>query len=133
MKQISRREFIKTTAVGLGSLATLDVLPRKVMAFEAADVLLLNGNIITIDAKDTIAQAVAIRNGRVLKVGSNQEVQSWSGNGTERIDLKGKNGNSGIGGFSFAYNGIRHAISSSVFEHTVSINAKQSGFAEFGG
>lgn len=90
MKQISRREFIKTTAVGLGSLATLDVLPRKVMAFEAADVLLLNGNIITIDAKDTIAQAVAIRNGRVLKVGSNQEVQSWSGNGTERIDLKGK-------------------------------------------
>lgn len=90
MRQISRREFIQTAAVGLGAVAVLDVLPASAQAFAAADVLLHNGNIITVDAKEMIAQAVALKNGKIVKVGSNEEVKSLISAGTEIIDLKGK-------------------------------------------
>ncbi len=90
MRTISRREFIQTTALGIGALSALDGLPRVAMAFEAADIVLFNGNIITVDAKDKVAQAMAVNNGKIVKVGSNEEVKSWIGNRTEIIDLKGK-------------------------------------------
>ena len=90
MRPISRREFIQTTAFGLGALSVMEVFPRTGFAFEPADVMLYNGNIITVDAKDTIAQAVALKNGKIVKVGSNEEVRLWAGKGTEMVDLKGK-------------------------------------------
>ena len=52
MRRISRREFIQTTALGLGALSVLDRLPGAAMAFDPADVLLHNGNIISVDARD---------------------------------------------------------------------------------
>ena len=90
MRRISRREFIQTTALGLGALSVLDRLPGAAMAFDPADVLLHNGNIITVDARDTVVQAVALKKGIIVKVGSNEEARAWAGSGTEIIDLQGK-------------------------------------------
>lgn len=56
----------------------------------AADTILLNGKIITVDDRFTIAQAVAVRGDRFVAVGTNQEVARLAGPNTRRIDLRGR-------------------------------------------
>ncbi|MDM5282768.1 amidohydrolase [Peribacillus frigoritolerans] len=55
-----------------------------------ADVVLINGEVITVDQKNTVGEAVAIKENRIAVVGSNQEVKSFIGEKTDVIDLKGK-------------------------------------------
>lgn len=54
-----------------------------------ADLVLLNAKVITVDSADRIAQAVAIKDGRIVAVGSDIDVQALAGPRTERIDLEG--------------------------------------------
>lgn len=54
-----------------------------------ADVVLFNGNVITVDGKKARAQGVAIKDGRILWVGTNEEVKQAIGRGTQVRDLKG--------------------------------------------
>jgi predicted amidohydrolase YtcJ len=54
-----------------------------------ADRILFNGKIITVDGQDTIAEALAIKDGRILAVGSDTEVTALAGPNTDRIDLRG--------------------------------------------
>jgi len=54
------------------------------------DLVLSNGKIITVDERFSITQAVAIRGGRVLATGTNQEINQLAGPNTRRIDLRGK-------------------------------------------
>ena len=56
----------------------------------AADLILFNGKIITVDDKFSIAQAVAVRGDRIVAVGTNEEVNQLAGPNTRRIDLEGK-------------------------------------------
>jgi len=55
-----------------------------------ADLVLLNGKVITVDAADTIAQAVAIKNGRIQAVGSDEAIRALVGPDTETVDLAGR-------------------------------------------
>ncbi|MEO1259994.1 MAG: amidohydrolase [Bacteroidota bacterium] len=55
-----------------------------------ADTILTNGNIYTVDEKQPAAQALAIRDGLILSIGTNEEVKKWEGEGTEVIDLEGR-------------------------------------------
>lgn len=55
-----------------------------------ADMVLLNGKVITVDSKDTIAEAVAVKEGKIIYVGDSQGVKSFIDEKTKRIDLKGK-------------------------------------------
>ncbi len=55
-----------------------------------ADLILFNGNIVTLDSEQPRAQAVAIKNGRFVVTGSNEQALGYTGKGTVRIDLKGK-------------------------------------------
>lgn len=48
-----------------------------------------NGNIITVDDNNTVAQAVLIEEGLIKAVGTNEEILALA-NDTERIDLEGK-------------------------------------------
>ncbi|EAW30271.1 Amidohydrolase-like protein [marine gamma proteobacterium HTCC2143] len=52
--------------------------------------LFVNADIITVDDSRPAAQALAIRNGRVLAVGSRQEVEAAAGQGAEVRDMQGK-------------------------------------------
>jgi len=54
-----------------------------------ADVVLFNGNVITVDDKKPRAQGVAVKGGRILWVGTNEEVRQAIGRGTQGRDLKG--------------------------------------------
>jgi predicted amidohydrolase YtcJ len=56
----------------------------------SADVLLLNGKVITVDAADTITQAVAVKDGLIQAVGSSEKVKALAGEKTKTVDLKGK-------------------------------------------
>ncbi|MDB5320251.1 MAG: nfdA 3 [Phycisphaerales bacterium] len=60
-------------------------------AVEAAAALILhNGRIVTVDIAFSIVQAVAVREGRIVVVGSNDAALALKGAGTEVIDLKGR-------------------------------------------
>lgn len=63
---------------------------------EAPDRILLNGKIITVDAQDRIAEAIAIRGKHILAVGSNAEIEVLAGPDTERIDLAGLTATPGL-------------------------------------
>jgi predicted amidohydrolase YtcJ len=55
-----------------------------------ADLVLINGNIITMDAERPQAQAVAIKGERIMAVGDNEAIERLGGAETEVIDLGGK-------------------------------------------
>lgn len=55
----------------------------------SADLALVNGKIITMDAKDSIAQALAIRDGKFLAVGSNEQIRKLEGSGARVLELHG--------------------------------------------
>ena len=55
-----------------------------------ADLLLRNGKIVTMDAQDRVAQAFAVRAGKIVAVGSNAELASCVGASTIVVDLQGK-------------------------------------------
>ncbi len=57
---------------------------------EPADAVLVNGKVVILDAEGTIAEALAVRDGRILAVGTDEEMLAHAGRATERIDLEGK-------------------------------------------
>jgi len=56
----------------------------------AADMVFTNGIVYTADAEDTIAEALAVKDGVIVFVGSAEEAKSWVGDNTEVVDLEGK-------------------------------------------
>ena len=56
----------------------------------AADTILYNGKIITVDENFSIAQALAISDGRVLQVGENRKIKKLAEPTTTLVDLGGK-------------------------------------------
>ena len=57
---------------------------------EPADLILTNGNVITVDAERPQAEALAIKGDRILAVGSNREIEAYRGVETRVIDLGGE-------------------------------------------
>ncbi len=55
-----------------------------------ADIVLYNGKILTVDRKFTTVQAVALRDGKFLAVGTTAEILPLAGPKTRKIDLQGK-------------------------------------------
>lgn len=55
-----------------------------------ADLVLLNGNIITVDSSNTITQAIAVLADTIIAVGSDEVIQKFIGESTKVIDLKEK-------------------------------------------
>jgi predicted amidohydrolase YtcJ len=65
-------------------------------AKEPADVILVNGKIITVDTHDTIAQAVAIHDGKIVAVGTNEEIRKSAPSNALVIDLRGRTATPGL-------------------------------------
>lgn len=55
-----------------------------------ADLVLRNGDIVTVNAKQPRAEGVAVKEGRIVAVGSDAEVARYVGPQTKVIDLRGK-------------------------------------------
>src|SRR5215470_5954927 len=56
---------------------------------QTSDLVFLNGHIITVDAKDSIAQALAIHDGKITAVGSNNEIRRVAPKSAKVLDLHG--------------------------------------------
>lgn len=54
------------------------------------DTILVNGKVYTVDNKRSIKEAIAIKNGIIADIGTNEEILSLKNDNTEIIDLKGK-------------------------------------------
>jgi predicted amidohydrolase YtcJ len=94
-----RRDFLKgaaagtvATAVAAGTAApaSAQIAPAAAPATRAADLVLTNGKVITVDAAFTVAQAIAIAGDRILAVGPDAAMAAHIAAGTRVIDLKGK-------------------------------------------
>lgn len=57
---------------------------------KSADLVLLNGKIVTMDDAKPEAQALAVQGDRIIVVGNNEEIQSYISPSTKVIDLEGK-------------------------------------------
>ena len=62
----------------------------------SSDIILSKGRIFTLDTQGAIAQAVAIKDGRILAVGGDAEIETLAGGRTRRIDLGGRTAVPGI-------------------------------------
>lgn len=71
-------------------------LARDGITAATADLILINGKIITVDAKDSIMQAIAISDGKILAVESNDEIRKLTGKNTRVIDLHGRTATPGL-------------------------------------
>lgn len=54
------------------------------------DLVVTHGKIVTVDAKFSIAEAFAVRDGRIVAVGKNDEILALAGEGTQKLNLGGK-------------------------------------------
>src|SRR5258706_714508 len=76
----TRREF-------LGSIAAFSLFP---LEEERPDLILHNGHMVTMNAADPVAEAVAISRGRFFAVGKNADVMNLAAPGVRKMDLGGK-------------------------------------------
>ena len=76
-------------------------------AAPSADVIYHGGDILTLDDEDTIAEALAVADGRILAVGSEEAVSAYRGESTEMVDLQGRTLSPGfIDGHSHYFNAL---------------------------
>jgi hypothetical protein len=77
---------MKRSLLALLSLAIAPALAAQ----EPADLIVTNARIYTVDDNRPLAEAMAIRDGRVVFVGSARGAEVFAGSRTERLDLDGK-------------------------------------------
>ena len=56
----------------------------------SADMVMRNGYVYTVDGKDSVQQAVAVKDGKILYVGSDEGAASYIGSQTQVVDLAGR-------------------------------------------
>ena len=55
----------------------------------SADLILINGKVITLDSSSSIHQAVAIKGERIVAIGTNDKVKSLASKNTKIVNLRG--------------------------------------------
>jgi hypothetical protein len=58
--------------------------------------ILFHGRILTVDSRDSIAEALAIRGGKIIAVGTDRDMLRLAGAATQRIDLHGRTATPGL-------------------------------------
>src|SRR5262245_56690048 len=74
--------MVAIAAIGLSVAAAL--------AQQPADTILYNGKVLTVDAKNSVVEAVAVTGGKIAAVGTSADVLKTAGPNTVKIDLKGR-------------------------------------------
>jgi len=73
-----------------GSTSTFAASQDPRLTTGAADTVLIDGTIVTVDARDTVAEAVAVRSGRIIAVGATREILGYADSHTLVIPLDHK-------------------------------------------
>jgi predicted amidohydrolase YtcJ len=85
---------IGVVLLGAAASAQAPAVPPELLAYP--NLVLVNGKVLTVDAGFSIAEAVAVRDGRVLAIGSNADMRRLVGPETRVVDA---GGNSIVPGF----------------------------------
>lgn len=80
--------LLPSLALGYFAIQSFTILPESNLG--KADKIFINGVVLTIDAKNSVAQAVAVKDGKILEIGSTESISKLRSENTEVIDLKGK-------------------------------------------
>jgi predicted amidohydrolase YtcJ len=80
---------IKNSLKGL--LAGLILLLSACSSGEKADSIFYNGSIYTVDDSNPQVEAVAVKDGMIMAVGSSSDIMKYQGDETEMVDLNGQN------------------------------------------
>jgi predicted amidohydrolase YtcJ len=94
---------------------------NSVLAAETADAIYYNGNILTMDDEQPTAEAVAVKDGRILAVGPKEDVFKRAGVETKKMDLGGK---TMLPGFIDSHS---HLILSAIKQSTVNMDPPPAG------
>src|SRR5262245_21907535 len=89
----TRRDFLRAgAAFGLSSALGACRMQKNagIESYGQAEMIVLNGRIATQDERRSFASAAAIKDGRFIAVGSEQDVLAHRGGNSKVIDLKGK-------------------------------------------
>ncbi len=128
---MSLNRNLSASSVLLATLLFTRHLPAQNLA---ADLVLVHGHILTVDANDSTAQAIAVRHGVIVKVGTDAEVLEFAGSApsVRIIDLHGHTATPGLidthahiadGGVEELY-GIKLSDATSVAEIVARVKAK---------
>ncbi|MGZ8477949.1 MAG: amidohydrolase [Candidatus Binatia bacterium] len=90
MKSAVKLKLVALLFVVIGCSGPEAEYARSLAVKSAADIVLRGGKIVTVDGAFSIKQAVAIRDGRFVAVGSDGEIRDYIGQGTRVIDLLGR-------------------------------------------
>jgi predicted amidohydrolase YtcJ len=91
---IPRRDFLLSAGAGVaatmvaGSAAQAQAAPPATAAVRPADLILKNANVITIDARSSVAEAIAIAGDKILAVGPDAAMAAHTAPGTRVLDLQ---------------------------------------------
>ena len=71
-------------------ISSINVNAQSQLLIKYADVVLFNGQVITVDQDSTVTEAIAVRDGRVLALGNSNDMLALAGPDTMKIDLNGR-------------------------------------------
>jgi len=77
-------------AICIGGLASIADSAADKAKDVKADVVYRNGFVYTVDSVLSHAQAIAVKDGKFIAVGSNDDIKAFTGKDTRTVDLKGK-------------------------------------------
>jgi predicted amidohydrolase YtcJ len=92
--QVKRRTRARRASLALAAL--LMGIAGIARAAPAPELILFHGRILTVDSHDTVAQALAIRDGKIIAVGTDRDVLRLADAATRRIDLRGRTATPGL-------------------------------------
>src|ERR1700690_3511011 len=81
---------VQLIGLPMANCADIDKTSRPKMARAQADTVYRNGFVYTVDAKDGVQQALAIRGGQIIYVGSDSGAAPFIGAHTAVLDLHGR-------------------------------------------
>src|SRR5262247_2512366 len=85
-----RRAMLPLLGVGFTVLAVPSAaqVPAELLAYP--NLVIVNGKVLTVDQQFTVAEAVAMRDGKILAVGTNDQIRRLVGPSTRVVDLAGR-------------------------------------------
>ncbi len=83
----NRRDFMARAGFGMGLLGLSGT--ARALGSPVPDLIVFNANVWTVDPAQPSAQAFAVKNGKFVAVGGNDEIKGHAGPGTQRIDAGG--------------------------------------------
>lgn len=84
------REFLRRPLLLIASIVVLLLSTTISHAQEPADTVLTGGKILVVDEKFSIVEAMAIRDGKIMRIGTDKEILALAGDKSTRISLDGK-------------------------------------------